>query len=1159
SVNTMASNLTSQVRDIAVVATAVAQGNLNKKVTVEVKGEILELKNTINTMVDQLRSFASEVTRVALDVGTEGKLGGQATVEGVSGTWRELTESVNTMASNLTDQVRGIAAVVTAVANGNLEGKLSLQAKGEIGALAETINDMIDTLNTFAGEVTRVARDVGVKGELGGQANVPGAAGTWRDLTDNVNELASNLTTQVRAIGDVATAVAKGDLSPTITVEARGEVAELKDNLNRMIRALQETTRINEEQDWLKTNLTNFTRMLQGQRDLASVAHLILSELAPLVSAQHGVFYLYDNKIEILRMLGSYAYKERKDLSNRFKLGEGLIGQCAMEKKRILITDVPNDYVRITSGLGNSVPYNIVVLPVLFEGEVQAIIELASFNAYTDIQLMFLEQLTETLGIVLSSIAANTQTMELLRESQAMSVELQSKQMELQQTNEELEEQARLLAEQKAEVERKNQEVEEARLSLQEKADQLALTSKYKSQFLANMSHELRTPLNSLLILAKMLADNSDKNLTPKQVEFANTIYSSGGDLLELINEILDLSKIESGIMAVEFSKVPFKDLDTYVRRSFEQVAQNKGLTFEVNLSPQLPRAVQTDAKRLKQILKNLLSNAVKFTDEGNVSLLIDVATTGWSAENAILSRSEAVIAFSVQDTGIGIPEDKRRIIFEAFQQVDGGTSRKYGGTGLGLSISREIARLLGGEIQVESEVDRGSTFTLYLPLTLPQTQQIPSLTEEEEERVSTLLLSDALRLEPSLHAQAQIELPDDRELLGDEDRVLLVIEDDVKFARILIDMAREKGFKVLCASHGEQGLALARHYKPEAITLDIRLPEVDGWSVLDRLKHDLDTRHIPVQIISIDAPDTRLLQLGALNCLEKPVSMEDLASAFDRMIEFSARGVKNLLVIGEDESQLAAIVETIGNTDVQTTAVGSAKDAVEALKSSRYDCVVVGLGSTGTPAVKLIETLRDKSGLRDVPIVLYANKDLSQREALRLAKMSEHTVVKNVCSMDRLLDETALFLHRMGKNLPEPKRLLLQEAHQNNSPLEGKRVLVVDDDIRNIFAITSVLETQKMQVLYSETGQGGIELLTANPNVDAVLMDVMMPEMDGYEAMRVIRGNPVFESLPIIAVTAKAMKGDREKCLEAGASDYIKKPIDMEQLLSLLRVWTFR
>ncbi|TAK83960.1 MAG: response regulator [Betaproteobacteria bacterium] len=907
-VNSMAANLTGQVRNIAEVTTAVAKGDLSKKITVDVKGEILALKSTINTMVDQLNAFASEVSRVAKEVGSEGKLGGQAQVVGVGGVWKDLTDNVNSMAANLTSQVRSVASVVTAVANGDLNRKLTVEAKGEVAALAETINGMIDTLAVFADQVTNVAREVGSEGKLGGQARVPGAAGLWRDLTDNVNRLAANLTTQVRAIAEVATAVTKGDLTRSITVEASGEVASLKDNINEMIRNLKDTTRKNTEQDWLKTHLARFTRMLQGHRDLVTVSRLILSELTPLVNAQQAAFYVADHRSgdSQLELLAGYAQRHGKSLPRKIGFGEGLVGQCAFEKKRIVLNSAPPDYIRIGSSLGSAAPVNIIILPVLFEGQVKAVIELASFSRFSEIHQSFLDQLTESIGVVLHTIAANMQTEYLLHQSQSLTAELQaqqeelkktndrleqqalnlqkseallkSKQEELRSANEQLQEKARQLSEQMRQVEFKNREIEQARAALEEKAEQLSLSSRYKSEFLANMSHELRTPLNSLLILARLLADNVGSNLTPKQVEFAKTIHSSGAELLALINDILDLAKIESGTVTLNIEDERFDDIRDYVERTFRQMAADKGLEFDVPVDPRLPQALQTDAKRLQQIITNLLSNAFKFTTKGSVKLHAEPAASGWVPGHPVLDRAPSVVAFSVTDTGIGIPAHKQRLIFEAFQQADGTTSREYGGTGLGLSISRELARLLGGEIRVASTPGKGSAFTLYLPLAY--------LVAPETER----------RLEP-------------------------------------------------------------------------RLPE--------------------------EMPATE----------PAPVSTAEAEEV----------------------------------------------------------------------------------------------------------------------------------------------------APQASNELAEKKVLVVDDDIRNVFALTSALEQHGMQVMHAESGKEAIEILKRERDIDIVLMDVMMPGLDGFDTIRIVRQLEGYKSLPIVAVTAKAMMGDREKCIDAGANDYVAKPVNVDVLLATL------
>ncbi|MEH2207515.1 MAG: HAMP domain-containing protein [Nostoc sp.] len=1193
-VNSMAGNLTGQVRNIAEVTKAVANGDLSKKITVDAKGEILDLKNTTNTMVDQLSSFASEVTRVAREVGTEGKLGGQAQVQGVAGTWKDLTDNVNSMAGNLTAQVRGIARVVTAVANGDLKRKLMLDAKGEIETLAETINEMIDTLATFANQVTTVAREVGIEGKLGGQARVPGAAGTWKDLTDNVNELAATLTTQLRAIAEVATAVTKGDLTRSIAVEALGEVAILKDNINQMIANLRETTQKNTEQDWLKTNLAKFTRMLQGQRDLETVSKLILSELAPLVGAQHGVFFLMESaeNTPYLKLISSYAYRERRHLANRFQLGEGLVGQCALEKERILLTDVPNDYVKIASGLGEATPLNAVVLPVLFEGQVTAVIELASFRRFSEIHLTFFDQLTESIAIVLNTIAASMRTEELLKQSQSLAEELQTQQSELretnkrleqqaqslktsedllkgqqeelQQTNAELEEKAELLAMQKKEVERKNREIEHARLSLEDKAEQLALSSKYKSEFLANMSHELRTPLNSLLILAKLLADNIDRNLTSKQVEYSQTIYSAGNDLLTLINDILDLAKIESGTMSIDLIPMPLAELGDVIERTFRQIAQNKGLAFTIEFTPELPNTIYSDVKRLQQVLKNLLSNAFKFTEQGEVRLRISVAKLGWSNDNETLNRAQLVIAFSVSDTGIGIALEKQKVIFEAFQQADGSTSRRYGGTGLGLSISREIARLFGGEIKLISQPGEGSTFTFYLPQLSAEFRVLSAESISKPLPTSHSLLPTShspLSTQHGLNLSYPLTalITDDRTTIERGDRVLLIVEDDVNFARILLDMAQQQGFKVIAAQTGSTGLMLAQQFLPSAILLDIRLPEMDGWTVLDRLKHNPNTRHIPVHIMTVEEGRQRGLQLGAIAYLQKPLTSETISEALSKIKGFVERQVKNLLVVEDDDTQRLSIVELIGNSDVSTTAVADGATALEAIRTQHFDCLVLDLGLPDMTGFELIEQIKLLPNGKTLPIIVYTGREISKAQETELRRIAETIIIKDVRSPERLLDETALFLHRVQANLPEPKRQILEQLHSQDYLLTGKTALIVDDDMRNIFALTSMLERYQIQVLYAENGREGITLLETTPDIDVVLMDVMMPEMDGYETTRTIRQNDRFKSLPIIALTAKAMQGDREKCIEAGASDYITKPVDTEQLLSLLRVWLYR
>ncbi len=1152
SVNAMGGNLTAQVRNIAEVTTAVARGDLSRKITVDVKGEILELKNTINTMVDQLNAFAAEVTRVAREVGTEGKLGGQAQVSGVAGTWKDLTDSVNVMAANLTDQVRGIVKVVTAVANGNLRQKLTVQAKGEVAALAETINNMTDTLATFADQVTNVAREVGVEGRLGGQANVPGASGTWKDLTGNVNLLAANLTTQVRAIAEVATAVTKGDLTRSIQVETRGEVAELKDNINTMIYNLRETTERNEEQDWLKTNVAKFTRMLQGQRDLFTVGRMLLSEVAPLVAAHQGTMYqMIGDENRVLSLLAGFATS--KDQPDVLALGEGLVGQCALEKQRILLTDIPSQYSRVHSSLGDAVPLNVVVLPVLFEGETKAVIELASLHKFTVGHLSFLEQLTQSIGVVLNTIEATMRTEGLLQQSQQLTAELQSGQKELQQTNEELEQKARELAEQNAEVERKNAEIEQARSALEEQAAELALTSKYKSEFLANMSHELRTPLNSILILGQQLSANNSGKLTAKEVDFARSIHAAGSDLLNLINDILDLSKIESGTVTVEAEEITFSTLRDSVERNFRHIAENKNLPFEVDFDSSLPRFFTTDLKRLQQIIKNLLSNAFKFTSRGKVTMTVGPVVAGWTTDHPVLKRTPNVISMAISDTGIGIAPEKQRLIFEAFQQADAGTSRKYGGTGLGLAISRELAGLLGGEIRLTSQPGEGSTFTLYLPLHFFGSVVANTSTTSPDKQGATP--APALITIPA----PEDHIEDDRDMLTHGDPVLLIIEDDVHYARILLGLARDKGFKGIVATRGHQALTMARQYLPTAITLDIFLPDMLGWTVLNNLKLDANTRHIPVQIISLDEERRHGLSRGAFSYLVKPATTVDLDVAFDRIKDFAQPRMKRLLVVEDNDLERNSIVELLGYPDIEIATADTGKDALRLMMDKPFDCVVLDLRLPDMTGFELLDKIQADPHLRELPVVVFTGKDLSSEEEKGLKAVAKSIVLKDVKSPERLLDETALFLHRVVSGLPAEKQAMIDELHKSNESLRGRRVLVVDDDARNIFALTTVLENVEMETLSATNGRQAIELIETTPDLSMVLMDIMMPEMDGYQTMKEIRRNPQFRSLPILALTAKAMKGDREKCLEAGASDYIAKPVNTDQLLSLLRVWLHR
>jgi len=1062
---------------------------------------------------------------VAREVGTEGKLGSQAIAPGAAGTWKELTDNVNFMSLNLTSQVRNIADITTAVANGDLSTKITADVRGEFLQLKDKVNTMVDQLRFFTSEVTRVAREVGVEGRLGGQAIAPGAVGTWKDLTDNVNQLAANLTTQVRAIAEVATAVIQGDLTRSIRMDARGEVETLKDTINQMIANLRGTTLKNSEQVWLKTNLARFTLMLQGQRDLPTVAKAILSELNQVVSAQHSAFYIADSKEsgEIrLKLLSGFAYRPRPELPQEFGLGEGLVGQCAQEKTMLLLTNVPGNYIRINSGLGEATPLNLVVLPALFEGKIKGVLELASFEAFTPSHLAFLEQLVESIGIVINTLEANLRTETLLKN-------LQSQQEELQKSNQQL----------------------------GEKADQLALTSKYKSEFLSNMSHELRTPLNSMLILSQQLAEDS-KSLTPKQVEYAQTIHASGGDLLLLINDILDLAKVESGAMSLNLDTVLFTEMRNRLDRLFHHVAEGKGLNFSVEFDPSLSSEIYTDSKRLEQVLRNLLSNAFKFTDKGQVKLRVAPATSGWSVDHPILSKVQEVIAFYVTDTGIGISTDKQKIIFEAFQQGESGTSRKYGGTGLGLSISREFAKLLGGQLTIDnSQIGQGSTFVLYIPknyVRLNADKTVLLTSTEPEVLAAPKRRRDLTLRENGETAVKTNPVLDDLKNIQPGDKVLLIVEDDPIFAQILLGMARDEGFKGLVASNCDSALKLAEQVTPTAVTLDIQLPDTDGWKILTRFKNDLATRHIPVQIISADEDGLRGLRQGAVGFLSKPVSNAGIKKAFDDMHKYLDSRIREVLLVCAESGQRNKLKKMLESEKVKVNAVSNSRIALPLLKQEKWDCVILEL--PGEDGFQILKAIRANPQFCQLPTIVYVNKDLGKKESEELRRITKVCVIHEVRSPERLMDTVALFLHQAVATLPEANRKKIEKMHQSNNVLIGHKVLVVDDDIRNIFAMTSLLEHQKMQVLSAESGREAIEMLQKNENVDIVLMDIMMPEMDGYDTMRAIRQKETFKSIPIVALTAKAMKGDREKCIESGASDYITKPVDTEQLLTLMRMW---
>jgi HAMP domain-containing protein/signal transduction histidine kinase/CheY-like chemotaxis protein len=1131
SVNQMSSNLTSQVRNIAEVTKAVASGDLSKTVIIDVKGEMMDLKNTINTMVDQLNSFASEVTRVAREVGTEGKLGGQAQVKGVGGTWKDLTDSVNQMASNLTGQIRGIAKVATGIAKGNLKQRLSINALGEVAQLTDTINEMIDTLAVFADQVTTVAREVGVQGRLGGQASVPGASGTWKDLTENVNQLAQNLTTQVRSISEVASAVTKGDLTRTIRVDAKGELEALKDTINQMIANLKGTTLRNHEQDWLKSNLAKFAQMLQGQRDRNAVANKVLSELAELVNARYGAFYILEQLEPLdepkLKLFAGYAQKSNKQINQEFSLSEGLVGQCAKDKEQIRITNFPNDDLEISSGIGSAAPIDLVILPVLFENNVKAVIELASFDSFSDTHIDFLDQLTESIGIVLNNIETNTRTEELLTQSQSLASELSAQQEELRRANDELHDKGR---------------------SLEEKAEQLTLTSKYKSEFLANMSHELRTPLNSLLILAQQLFENHDGNLTEKQIKYAKTIHSCGDDLIQLINDILDLSKIESGVISADVFPVSFKEIAAFVESTFKPISETKNLKFEINVEEGLPEMIETDIQRLNQILKNLLSNAFKFTEKGSVKLNIFRPDSRYEHP---LGKNDGVIAFSIEDTGIGISRNTQGIIFEAFQQAEGSTSRKYGGTGLGLSISKGFAELLGGTITVGSELGKGSVFTLLLPLKYEQgAVSSPQIPIQQNYNVN--------HNRPSLIETTEQLIEDDRHHIVAEDKVIIVIEDDVRFTKIVMDKAHDLQLKVVVALGYFEIFDSIQKYNPIAITLDVNMPDSNGWKILKLLKSDISLRHIPVHLISGEDNKAVALKLGAKSFSLKPLSNKALDELMSGIVTFNEKRVKHVLIIDDSQEDLERSVRMLKNDEVEIVAANTAKKGLAFLKAEVFDCIILDYV---LPDVRGMELLNKVNLLKhpQTTIIIHSAKDFSNEELTQFKRLNHRIITKTASSNINLLEALLILLHVNKKYISEEKIKMIANLQSGTDILASKKVLVVDDDVRNLFALTAAFERSNIEVLTAESGREALEILNSGKKIDVVLMDIMMPEMDGYETIQMIRKEPKNKNLPIIAVTAKAMIGDRQKCIASGASDYITKPVKTDQLLSLMRIWLIK
>jgi signal transduction histidine kinase/CheY-like chemotaxis protein/HAMP domain-containing protein len=1035
---------------------------------------------------------------------------------------------------SITPKLQLIVQRMNDIAGGDLERYVEIEQKDEIGKLAESFREM----------------QIGLRNKA-----------------------------------EVAMAIAAGDFSQR--VEVRGSKDHLGNAINTMTRELHKSRVESDLQDWIKTGKNELNKIIVGQGDMNKLAGEIIRFLAGYLNAQIGTLYVMADH-GLLTLCGSFAFSKRKSLAASIEPGEGLVGQAALEKDIISISNIPEDYIRINSSFGDSPPRNIVAVPFLFEDTVKGVVELGSFEEFPDKVLDFLRDVSDSIGIAFHTVQSQARLQELLEQTQRQARQLQVQEEELRTANEELEEQTRSLRQsedrlkqqqeelqaineeleekndylekQKVQIAQKNHTLEEVRRELERRARELEVTGKYKSEFLANMSHELRTPLNSLLLLSRDLAENSSGNLLPEQVKSAEIIQKGGAELLQLINEILDLSKIEAGRMSLKVGDVNLREVAEYIERTFRHVAMEKGVALEIVTDDTLPDIIKSDRQRLEQILKNLVSNALKFTDRGSVKLDLLRPLPEADLSRSGLSPNRSV-AFSVKDTGIGIPDDKQILVFEAFQQVDGGTTRRYGGTGLGLSISRELAKLLGGEIQLESRYGEGSTFTLYLPLELTASSEERKAAPAENRRmepdsVSTLSseASDRVVSSPDIPY-----IPDDRYKLDEGDKIILIIEDDQNFAKVLVDKCHAKGFKALASPNGETGLDLAEKYLPAAVMLDIKLPGMNGWTVLNSLKANPGTRHIPVHIVSVEEASINAMQKGAIGFLNKPVNREDLEEAFKKVEVMVDKKIKDLLIVEDNSDLRSGIVNLIADSDVNIVEVENGVGALEAMRDRDFDCMILDLGLPDMTGFDLLNKMADEKDLSVPPVIVYTGKDLAREEEMELRKHAESIIIKGVRSEERLLDEVALFLHKTVSSMPPRKREMIINLHDRDGMFADRTILVVDDDMRNLFALSKVLSEKGMNVLKAEDGKKAMAVLEERPDVDLVLLDIMMPVMDGYQTAREIRRQRRFHDLPIIALTAKAMKDDRDKCIAAGASDYLSKPVDVERLLSMLRVWLYK
>ncbi len=1012
-------------------------------------------------------------------------------------------------------------------------------------------------------------------------------------LNHEVNEMVENL----KRITEQARIISQGDYTTQMTPRSDRDVLGIA--IQDMTRSLDDLSKKTAKENWLKSGLNDLNDELRGDPDIQTLTQKVITRLCKTLNAQMGVFYVRQPETDELHQTASYAFTNRKSLSNIVKIGEGLVGQAALEKQPISLTSMPGDYFRIESGLGNSLPQYVIVMPVVFEDELTGVIELAFLEKPGDDKIEFLNQAVENTGIVIKSAYTRTEMQKLLIKTQEQAEELMTQQEELRQSNEELEEQTRalkdseqelqqqqeelrvtneeleerskMLQEQRDDIKRKNENLKKAQEEIEAKARDLELSSRYKSEFLANMSHELRTPLNSILVLSQILGSNKNGNLSEKQIQSAKTIYSSGNSLLSIINEVLDLSKVESGKLEISMEDMPVKELLTQMKETFLPLAKEKGIDFKTSVVPDFGKTIRTDSLRLTQIIRNLCANAIKFTTQGHVEIKVSYPGNDAHFYNGRLN-SENAIAICVNDTGIGIPKEKQELIFEAFRQADGTTTRKYGGTGLGLTISRKFAELLGGEIHVESEENKGTTFTLFLPregtqesknTVLNQSETVKTQAEVADlppRQVEKIKVPDK-KPDPieTVHISDDPTSKDDRKNIARGDKFILVIEDDASFSQILYDLAHEKGFKCMIAPNGETGLHYADYYKPDAIILDIGLPGIDGWEVMDRLKEKPETRHIPVHFMSGHDKSLEAMKKGAIGFMKKPVGVDEIDTAFDHIENIISKPLKKVLIVEDDDALRESVRELVEDKDVVVTSTASGGEALELLKKQSFDCMILDLGLRDMTGFDLMKKLGKNGKSSQMPIIIYTGKELSHEEEESLQKYSDRIIIKGVRSPERLLAETTLFLHRVEKDLPPDKQKMLKSVNGREDVIRDKKILIVDDDMRNVFALTNLLEDRGARVEVGRNGKEGLEKLGSIKDIDLVLMDIMMPEMNGYEAMEQIRSKKKFKELPIIALTAKAMQGDREKCINAGANDYMTKPIDPDKLVSLLRVWLYK